>query len=408
MALAIDSSTPARFTGTTDVSGNFTTGTFNTPTNCLVLVTVGMHGPPSSNVTITLSNNGAATIWATIGEAGLSATGNKGLAAAYYTYLSAARTGMTVTLATSAGASAYTAVKIYNITGAASSSSIGGSMIAGATSSPVTTSGFTIAANNSFGFLVCLNDAGSAATSSTDTTFDNFANFGDVSGGSGYKSLGAAGGSATFNITGGSTAVWNYVTFEVKASSGGGGVPPTPAIPTFVNGTVYHASDLNALGSNVTNLYNYTMSGFRTYKPITVVRILKAFTVSTATYTTVQFDTPDINTDGMFDSLIVGFGNLYLVVRTAGVYRLYLQYNQAPGTPITGNGETHICINGVVVSSNSVAGTEIGGRSTNCQATVGLSAGDHIYAVVWQNTGADQNSSATYGGSYLAAEWLSP
>lgn len=255
--------------------------------------------------------------------------------------------------------------------------------------------------------------------------------FGGASGaatlGSGYSNLGSAQvspanagmESKTVSATGTQSAGFTIAsanwacavaTFK-QVVSGGGGTPPTPAIPTFVNSTVYHAVDLNALGSNLTNLYNFTMGGFRTYKPITVIRVTGTVSVPNTGYTVLQFDTADFSSDGMFDSFIAyqSSPSMFITVRTPGVYRLLLQYTMgAPGVAVNALNEAHICINGTSVATNAVSGTMINGRATSSFATVALTTGSQIYGLVAQSTSGAQNVSLTYGGNSLVAQWISP
>lgn len=213
--------------------------------------------------------------------------------------------------------------------------------------------------------------------------------------------------SAAFTLTGSTT--WSCACVTFKQSSSGSGIPPTPAIPVFANGTVYHASSLNALGSNLTNLYNYTLAGFRTYKPITVVRILSTgWSTTSGSPALMQFDTVDIDTNGGFDSFLANSSIYSLAVRTSGIYRLYLQFTMVPPTIDTGFIEAHLCLNGTSIPGNAISGALFTGRAVNTHATVGLTAGNSLYGVVTQNTGSTQTSSLTFGGSYLVMEWISP
>lgn len=289
--------------------------------------------------------------------------------------------------------------------------------------SSISTSGALDVTAGSTGSSTAAASGSTAATSQASEIIVGLAAYG-VSGaaslGSGYTNLGnalqagasSAEESKTVSATGTQSAAftvpsgpWACVcaTFKIQR-----GTPPTPAIPTFVNGTAYHAADVNALGSNVGNLWSYTMGGFRTYKPLCTVRILGSVTVTDNAYTTLLFDTNDLQTDGMFDSYLSAVnGYTGLVVRTAGVYRLSMQYTMPAGGFLTGLTEGHVCVNGQTMA-NAVSGCVIIGRASNSEATVGLSVGAQIYAVVYQHTGASVNSDSTWGGSYLTAEWLSP
>lgn len=178
---------------------------------------------------------------------------------------------------------------------------------------------------------------------------------------------------------------------------------PSPAVPTFKTDVLVDQAALNAAGSNLTNLYNYTMGGFRTLKPITAVRCTSGQSVSGSVYTQITWNTVDFDYDGMWSS----GAQSQLTVQTAGVYWIQLQaaISAAPGG--TGMG-AFIAINGTTVSSNSVGAANVGSASMlPAAALVGLSAGATIYGFVIDTLGSTTISSAN-GGCRLTASWVSP
>lgn len=174
---------------------------------------------------------------------------------------------------------------------------------------------------------------------------------------------------------------------------------PTPVIPTWTTGLVVHQYDLNCLPAHETNLYNYTLGGFRTNKPLAAVRCTTQ-TFPNAVDTPIVWDTVDLDYDNMWSS---GF----LTVNTAGVWRIYLQGSQNGGV---GHSEVvYICVNGTSTVNNAVGTMAPGSAITStCHATVSLPAGSVIYGFLYQATGSPQTTQTTYGGTRMTAEWISP
>lgn len=177
---------------------------------------------------------------------------------------------------------------------------------------------------------------------------------------------------------------------------------PTPAISTFTDGVVAHAADLNSLGSNITNLYNYTMAGFRTLKPQVSVHLANSsFNVPNATDTQIIWDTADVNTDNMWISTSGG----QFTVQTAGTYYLYLQVKEVVSFSTYA---VTLCLNGTSTSTNAVGQFSAQANGGNVSAILPLTAGNTIYGFVNQNTGAALSLSTQYGGCRMAAYWISP
>lgn len=177
---------------------------------------------------------------------------------------------------------------------------------------------------------------------------------------------------------------------------------PTPAISTFTDGVVCHAADLNSLGSNITNLYNFTMAGFRTRKPQVAVHLANsAFSVPNATETNIIFDAADVNTDNMWLSTSGG----QFTVNTAGTYLVYLQA-LTQGT--FASYSVTITVNGTSTSTNGVARFTAQADGGNVSAVLPLAAGATIFGFVLQNTGAAINLATTFGGARMFAYWISP
>ena len=180
---------------------------------------------------------------------------------------------------------------------------------------------------------------------------------------------------------------------------------PTPAIPTFTDGTVPVAANLNAVGSNLTNLYSYTLAGFRVRKPLCSVSVNAVHAIPTGTDTQVQWDAADVNNDNIWIISNGNFGDI-LQINTAGTYRLGLQL-QHDGAA-TSSMAVRILVNGTSSSANAVAVAGANADSLSCSATVALASGAAVYAFITQNTGGSVNLKTTRGGCRMTAEWLSP
>lgn len=176
---------------------------------------------------------------------------------------------------------------------------------------------------------------------------------------------------------------------------------PSPALPTFTSDVMVTAVGLNAVGSNLTNLYSYTMGGFRTLKPICAVRATTQ-TIPAGSGQQLIWDTKDFDYDGMWNSGSTGL----LTVQTAGVYRLHLNagHNGPTGFTVAG----YILINGTTISTNAVGSTNVGGSMVPASALMGLAAGATIYGFIVQNTSGSVSPATTSGGCRLTAEWVSP
>lgn len=225
MSINLDASTPARANGGFFGSST-TTAAFNPPASVLV-ATIASNGNAGSGTTFGITNNGVGLAWFLIALRNKSDSGGlDGGAAAYYAILDAPRTGMTVT-----GSTSYLepSLKVYVLSGVDTASVIGGTAEGSSSStSSFTTGNFTIARDGSLGFVSASQFAKQAGPTSSDLTTDvrNGTSMGAMSG---YKALGAAAGSANFNINPGSgSSTIDWVSFEIKAA-------PTVAPPPLLN-----------------------------------------------------------------------------------------------------------------------------------------------------------------------------
>lgn len=187
---------------------------------------------------------------------------------------------------------------------------------------------------------------------------------------------------------------------------------PTPTIPSFTDGTVVHDTALNALAQNLTNLYLYNNAGFVTQKPCAIVKQTSGQSIPNNADTVVNFQSAVINTDNMWTASVPG----QLTVQHAGIYLLNGQvFYQAIGSPTLGtNMGGYLCVNGTTSSTNAVgaggtnAGQGAAGPTANMAALVNLAAGATIFLEATQTTGASQTLRTNFGGSWLAAIFITP
>lgn len=214
MPIAIDPSTPARVSQATSASA--VTASFTPPDNSILVCTLtGNDAGGAANTSVT--NSGTALTWNLVqmrnrGDSG----GQAGVASMYWALLATSR-ALTVTGSTS---SLGISNKVLVLTGVDLLSPLGGNAEGSSTAtSSFSTTGFTIARDNSLGIVVASQwTSARGIPTSSDTTGEGGAP-GGFCGYTGTKALGAAGGSATFNLNGnGSPSTINWVTAEFQAS----------------------------------------------------------------------------------------------------------------------------------------------------------------------------------------------
>jgi hypothetical protein len=187
---------------------------------------------------------------------------------------------------------------------------------------------------------------------------------------------------------------------------------PTPVIPSFTDGMIVHATDLNALAQNLTNLYLYNNAGFTTQKPCAIVRATTGQVIPNNADTVLNFQSAVINTDNMWTASAPGV----LTVQHPGIYLLNGQvFYQAIGAPtLNTNAGGYICVNGTTSSTNAVgagganAGQGAAGPTANMSALVNLAAGATIFLEATHTYGASTTLRTNFGGSFLAAIFITP
>lgn len=183
---------------------------------------------------------------------------------------------------------------------------------------------------------------------------------------------------------------------------------PTPAIPTFTDGLVVHATDLNALASNLTNLYLYNQAGFQSQKPCVIVKQTTGQSIPNNTNTLINFQSALVNTDNMWAA---GTPN-QVTIQHAGIYLIIGQtvYPSAgaPGVSITN--ADNILVNGTNPATNSVSssggGSGINASGPTTASLQNLAAGATVFLNTAHNYGGAVTLLTSFGSSFLSAIFI--
>lgn len=140
-----------------------------------------------------------------------------------------------------------------------------------------------------------------------------------------------------------------------------------------------------------------------TQKPITKVRRTSAQSITSVTFTVVTWQAADIDTGGMWDP---GTPNRITFI-TPGVWLLVgcPRFNSTAGQKriyVTKNSTNHL--------TSTIGLTDAGAGAAVIQVSVPARfvAGDQVYLVAYQDSGAAQNLDTDVGGTYVNAFWLGP
>jgi hypothetical protein len=185
-------------------------------------------------------------------------------------------------------------------------------------------------------------------------------------------------------------------------------VVPTPAIPSFVDGTVVHQGDLNALASNLTNLYAYNQAGFFTQRPCVLVKQTTGQSIAHFTNVLVNYQTAAINNDNMWTASVAN----QLTIQHAGIYLLFagVRWPAMAGASLNNFTAANILVNGTNAATNTVALNDRAMLSTAggqlVLAMANLAAGATAYVNVSHNQGGAQTLLTDFGGSFFGAVFL--
>jgi len=184
---------------------------------------------------------------------------------------------------------------------------------------------------------------------------------------------------------------------------------PTPAIPSFTDGTIVHATDLNALASNLTNLYNYEQARFNSQRPCVIAKQTTGQAISNATDTLVNFQTATVNTDNMWTASAPNV----LTVQHAGIYFVFSQarYPSVGANALNQVLTASLLANGTSFAANAIATMgiippSVGSGTGPCFTVINLAAGATLYLNLWQSTGGSVTLGTDGGATYLGAIFL--
>lgn len=184
---------------------------------------------------------------------------------------------------------------------------------------------------------------------------------------------------------------------------------PTPAIPTFTDGTIVHATDLNALASNLTNLYNYNQASFTSQRPCVIAKQTTGQAIASATFSTVNFQTALINTDNMWTASVPS----QITIQHAGIYYIFSQLRWPVMTPFTSSWavDGYILANGTAFGNSVTGKSEIPtpnsiGSTISATTIANLAAGATLFLGAQQTTGSSRTLDTGVGGSFLGAIYL--
>lgn len=186
---------------------------------------------------------------------------------------------------------------------------------------------------------------------------------------------------------------------------------PSPAIPSFTDGSLLHATSLNALASNLTNLYNYNQGGFATQRPCVIARQTSTQTITGSTDTLITFQSAAINVGTMWTAS----QPTQITIQIAGVYWVFGQIRWPPtsGATLANFYQSNIFANGTSTSNtiamNQAAATSGGSGPSNQVGTiVNLTAGATLYLDGYAAVTPNATTRTDFGGCFLGAVFLTP
>jgi hypothetical protein len=170
-----------------------------------------------------------------------------------------------------------------------------------------------------------------------------------------------------------------------------------PTIETFVAGEKLTGAKLTR---NITDVGNFLMNPPRA----TMSRTGAGQSIANTAYTFIQFDTEDVDTDGMIN---LGSSNTTLTIQTNGTYDLLAGCTFA--THSTGGRLIRIMVNGAAIRYNGIPAIPGLVSGVQCAAmTIDLNAGDSVGVTVYQSSGGSLLTTASGTGDreFLSVRWV--
>lgn len=184
------------------------------------------------------------------------------------------------------------------------------------------------------------------------------------------------------------------------------------SMPVFTDFTVPTAVNLNALGTGITNLSTYVLGAPppRSYVPQVRVRLVAQQSITSVTYTVVNFAVADVDNDNMFSPSVPG----QVTIRTAGTWALRAEWRW--DTTSGGDRQMVACYNG-----NSIVTTGVGvaeqhyvrqftdGPVLHISTLLpGCSVGAPVSLIVFQDSGSTAQNSNNVPNPYLEMWRIGP
>ena len=232
MAIAIDGSSPIRFTGTPANNVDITSASFTAPANSVIVACVSADTNGSSdNITISVSDSGGLT-WTNRVEMDPGDAGAEAGHASIFTAVQTTSASRTVSVRRTAGngSSGRISCKVYVVTGADTTTPTGNTGENHSTTNSITPNAYTSSVNNSrgFGCGCCWNQLGTPTSTDTADGADYAAQISVVSL---FKAADTTPNGSTvtmnFDAAGTGTAAWNWVALEILP--GAAAADPYPA-----------------------------------------------------------------------------------------------------------------------------------------------------------------------------------
>lgn len=186
---------------------------------------------------------------------------------------------------------------------------------------------------------------------------------------------------------------------------------PSPTVPSFTDGVVLSASALNALGSNITNLWNTSNGGFRTQRDCVIATQTTGQSIANSTDALISFNGAPVNTNNMWSPSSA----TQITIQTGGIYWLFgqVRYPAIASPTLATVCTANLWLNGTTPGA-AIAGTDIPLVSQGAGATpqVGtlrnLAVGAVLYLDAWHTAGVSLSTITGSGGCFLGAILLTP
>lgn len=265
MALAVDDTTVARFTGTPTNGNPITSGSFAPPNNSFLVVKVNADTGGSADITISVS--GGSLTWLNEVERDKGDAGAEAGHASIWTAEVGTGASMTVDVTRTAGDGGTNRIsaKVYIVTGQDQDDPVGAVGEGSGTANQITPTGYASTVNNSRG-MACATDWNQNGLPTSADVEDAADYTGQISVLSVYKSADTptSGTNVTFDFdaAGAGAAAWNWVAIEIKPAAGatatisvGGTITPagslTKQVGKLLGGTITPTGSLSKLASKL-------------------------------------------------------------------------------------------------------------------------------------------------------------